>query len=458
MGGPRRELSDEVADLPDKRRPPRCERQELRYKSGVWAPRLHVVLGSIRPVKYGGVVARFDTRRRSTRPWSPTISALVYPAAVMIALTCARTAIVFVHAAGESGGELPGRLAIARGFELLLFGLPALPLLAAAIVAIPRAGARRYAWLFAVPLLMSACLTAGLLAAARPLDIVVPYTVTIAVVIVAATYRSAARSATAELMRHEARTTETDAELMRARLRLLQSQLEPHFLFNTLATIQALSRRDRTAAASTLKDLMQYLVDALPSLACAENTLVGEIRLVEAYLRIQSTRMGARFQYDVRLPRSVEQARVPNLLVYGLVDNAIRHGIAPAVAGGTLTVTACRERQALIVQVIDSGRGMTLTEGRSLGLANARHRLALLYGERALLTLNGGSSTGLVATVVLPFLESQGDSGTTGERPPAPKAQRSMLRRSDLRSRVPQEDTNRPSGPDVPPPTRAVAS
>ena len=154
-----------------------------------------------------------------------------------------------------------------------------------------------------------------------------------------------------------------------------------------------------------LDDLAGYLADALPTFAQPDCALADEMRLVEAYLRIQGTRMGARFQYSVEVPPAVRAARVPTLLVYGLVENAIRHGIAPAVTGGRLTITASRQRSTLVLQVADSGRGMKVKEGRSFGLANARHRLALLYGERALLTLNSGASNGLIATVAMPFRE-----------------------------------------------------
>ncbi len=357
--------------------------------------------------------------------------AMAYSAAVMLAFTCARTVTAALQSSFAVVDTPPGYPTLARNSALLLSELASLPLLAVMLPLTPPSGVRRYAWLASVPLIICGCLAGGLAATGQSLDVVLACASTIVVAVIASTYRSAARSARAELIGHEARATQVSAELTRARLRLLQSQLEPHFLFNTLATIQALGRRDRAAAVATLDDLAHYLVDALPTFARVDNALVDEIRLVEAYLRIQSTRMGARFHYEVRLPRSVHSARVATLLVYGLVDNAIRHGIAPAIDGGRLTVTACRERSTLIVQVVDSGRGMTLTEGRSFGLASARHRLALLYGDRALLTLNGGSSTGLVATVVLPFISAPLAAGSESEAggTDAPESP-SLLRRS----------------------------
>ena len=335
--------------------------------------------------------------------WSRARMAVVFPAAFMLGLTVVHALSVAVHAYIDPGVLLTKESQIIGSFELLLYEIPALPLLVVALDATPRSGGRRCAWLLFVPLIMSACLAVGLGATGHSLDLVAPYGCTIAVVFVAMTYRSAARTARAELMRRHCSTAKMDGDLAHVRLRLLQSQLEPHFLFNTLATVQALGRIDRAAAGETLDDFMGYLADAWPGSTRGHRTVADELRLVEAYLRIHGRRMGPRLHYEIRVQERARIAWLPSLLVYGLVDNAIRHGIAPALSGGTLTISAFCVRDALVIQVSNSGLGMTITEGRSLGLASARLRLALLYGEQALLTLNSGKPIGVVVTAVLPF-------------------------------------------------------
>jgi len=350
----------------------------------------------------------------------------------MLAFACAQSFSRVFHFLTRAPGGSPDYQVLTWNVAVALLALPSLPLLGSVLDAMPPAGPSRYAWLVAAPLAIAACLGAGLVATGHSIDVVPAYALTIAVALAATAYRSVARSARAEMLGHEARATEMNAALTRARLRLLQSQLEPHFLFNTLATVQALGRRERAAAVAVLDDLAGYLAEALPTFVQPDCTLADELRLVEAYLRIQGTRMGERLQISVEVPPAVRTARVPTLLVYALVDNAIRHGIAPAVSGGRLTITASRERSTLDLQIADSGRGMKLTEGRSFGLANARHRLALLYGERALLTLSTGMSNGLIVTVAMPFRERSPDQVAESTESPVINASGAATQHANL--------------------------
>ncbi|MGH9641437.1 MAG: sensor histidine kinase [Terriglobales bacterium] len=221
--------------------------------------------------------------------------------------------------------------------------------------------------------------------------------------IAAITYRSSARTATSVLMQRQIEGAALDAEVNRARLLMLRAQIEPHFLFNTLATVRTLGRADRSAAVGMIEHLMRYLSEALPKLRQNETTLAEEAQLLDAYLRIHQIRMGARLSYQLRVPHDLSQVRIPTMMLLTLVENALKHGISPSVQGGSIHVSAARKGSALVLQVSDSGRGMTATEGHGMGLANIRRRLTMLYGEHALLSLSPAESRGVVATLSIPI-------------------------------------------------------
>jgi signal transduction histidine kinase len=221
--------------------------------------------------------------------------------------------------------------------------------------------------------------------------------------IAAITYRSSARTATSALMRRQIEGSALDAEVKHARLLMLRAQIEPHFLFNTLATVRTLGRTDRRAAVGMIEHLMRYLSEALPKLRQNETTLADEAQLLDAYLRIHQIRMGARLSYELAVPHDLGAARIPSMMLLTLVENALKHGISPAIEGGSIRISAARNRAGLVLQVSDSGRGMTATEGHGMGLANIRRRLTMLYGERAVLSLTPAASRGVVATVTIPI-------------------------------------------------------
>ena len=205
-------------------------------------------------------------------------------------------------------------------------------------------------------------------------------------------------------MLHRQIQSETlDAEVKQARLQLLRAQVEPHFLFNTLATVRTLARIDRPAAVDMIDNLMRYLAEALPRLRQDESALGEELRLIEAYLRIDQVRMGTRLAYEVPNPGDLATERIPTMLLLTLVENALKHGINPAVEGGFIRVSAMRERSTLVLKVADSGRGLTTEQGHGMGLANVRLRLMMLYGGKAVLSLARAESRGVVATVSIPL-------------------------------------------------------
>jgi two-component sensor histidine kinase len=225
-------------------------------------------------------------------------------------------------------------------------------------------------------------------------------------VFAAVAYRSSARSATNELLQRQIASIALDGDVKRARLRLLRAQIEPHFLFNTLATVRTLLRLDRSAAVEMIDNLMRYLSEALPKLRQDESSLAEELQLVAAYLRIHQIRMGARLSYELSIPERLGTERIPTMLLLTLVENALKHGINPTVEGGLISVSATREHYALVLKVADTGLGLTVTEGHGMGLANIRRRLSMLYGDEAIFSLARNAAHGMVATVKIPMVDA----------------------------------------------------
>jgi two-component sensor histidine kinase len=216
-------------------------------------------------------------------------------------------------------------------------------------------------------------------------------------------YHSDSRAAADSLARTQIKRARLDAELQRAQLQLLRAQIEPHFLFNSLAVVRALARNDRAATVDMLENLLRYFEAASPWLHEGEVPLAQELRLVEAYLAIYRARMGRRLTYSVDAPDVLAQQRVPAMMLLTLVENALKHGVGPTVEGGCIRVSATRERDALLLKVADSGRGMDVRDGHGTGLANIRQRLLMMYGAKAVLLLRSAEPHGVVASVLLPL-------------------------------------------------------
>ena len=188
-----------------------------------------------------------------------------------------------------------------------------------------------------------------------------------------------------------------EAELMR-----LRTQIEPHFLFNTVATVVQLVRTDPVAAHRTLARLIDYMSASRAHMRHEETTLAEELRLTEGYLEIQRLRMEARLSYAIDVAPDLRGNRVPPAALLTLVENAIKHGLAPHKHGGTLRIAAHREDDWLVVSVADDGIGLRTTSGRGSGLANVRARMQGLYGASAWLRLASGTEGGTTATLRLP--------------------------------------------------------
>ena len=332
-----------------------------------------------------------------------SVAGMKYAAVLTLGLIAAWAAEDFID--GISHADLVASLKSTGFFviTMLLHQMTTVPVVALAIDAAPRTGMPRYAWLIGVGISQWAFCTAFFALMDEHPGANTKYGYRVALIIAACAYRSSVRTAASVLLAKQIEGAALDANVKRARLQLLRAQIEPHFLFNTLATVRALARIDRAAAADMITNLTRYLSEALPKLRQEESSLAEELRLVDSYLRIHQIRMGTRLSYDLLVPDHLTAERIPTMMLLTLVENALKHGINPSVDGGSIQVSAAQERNALLLRVADSGHGMAATEGHGMGLANIRRRLTMLYGDEAILSLARAASRGVVATVSIPL-------------------------------------------------------
>ena len=196
------------------------------------------------------------------------------------------------------------------------------------------------------------------------------------------------------------------AAALEARLTVLQAQIEPHFLFNTLANVRRLCEVDPERGRRMLGSLLDYLRAALPAMRRSATGLAQEFELVRAYLSVLQHRMGERLRFNVQLSDRLADAPIPPLILPTLVENAIRHGLAPLPEGGTISVSAVQEDGQVVVRVADDGAGFQGASGSGVGLANTRARLSALFGSAAGLSLQANRPRGVVAEVRLPYTEN----------------------------------------------------
>ncbi len=200
--------------------------------------------------------------------------------------------------------------------------------------------------------------------------------------------------------------------LAEARLQSLQSQLHPHFLFNTLHTISALMHRDTEAADAMLARLSDLLRLSLDRISTQQVTLKEEMDFLQKYIEIERTRFGDRLEVRIDIEPETLDASVPNLLLQPLVENAIRHGIAQKVGGGLLEIKAAREENDLCLLVRDTGPGLSAATLSALntgvGLSNTRSRLEELFPDRHLFEFQEPPEGGLAVRIRIPFVVHPG--------------------------------------------------
>ena len=219
---------------------------------------------------------------------------------------------------------------------------------------------------------------------------------------VLAEYRRASQRAAAVLHEAELNRIRLQGELAAGRLQVLQAQIEPHFLFNSLANVRRLLRTDGDAGRAMLADLMRYLESALPRMREDSSTLAREVELIRAFLAVHQVRMGARLTVRIDVPERLGRSVVPPMMLLTLIENALKHGLAPLPDGGSITLAATESGGKLVMQVADTGRGLVTGAGGGTGLANIRSRLKAMYGTAASLSLRHNRPRGLTAEIDLP--------------------------------------------------------
>jgi len=211
-------------------------------------------------------------------------------------------------------------------------------------------------------------------------------------------------------------------QLVEAQLKMMQAQVEPHFLFNTLASVDYLIETDPKTASKMQKNLIQYLRAALPQMREGSTTLGKEVQLCRAFLEILKFRMEDRLQYTVIVPQGLQSAQFPPMMLQSLVENSIKHGLEPKPEGGSLTISGDIANGKLRVTVADTGLGFAVADqpGTGVGLANVRERLAALYGGTARLSIEANSPTGTIVTIEVPYsFEADEPSFSPGALRPA---------------------------------------
>lgn len=187
-----------------------------------------------------------------------------------------------------------------------------------------------------------------------------------------------------------------------AQLRMLQTQIEPHFLFNTLANVQELYRTDLAAGEEMLNNLTAYFRGAVEGFRSEQSTVEREVCLAYRYLAIMQTRMGDRLTITPPDIGDLNSHPVPPAMLITLVENAIKHGISPKMSG-TISIRAIRANNSVRLQVTDDGAGFSSVGGTGMGLTNLRQRLAALYGAAASLEIEAGVDGGFKASIILPY-------------------------------------------------------
>jgi sensor histidine kinase YesM len=194
----------------------------------------------------------------------------------------------------------------------------------------------------------------------------------------------------------------SEKESLEANLKLLQAQVEPHFLFNTLSNVLSLIDTDPAKGKSMLLDLIHYLRTSLSRTLPVATTLDQEMNIIKAYLNIQKIRMGERLRFSIELPDALREYPFPPMLLQPLVENAVKHGLEPSIEGGEITIKAVEENGLIRIEVQDTGNGFSSYDTTGVGITNVRERLRLLYGDEGRLIFEANVPHGVKAIIEVP--------------------------------------------------------
>ena len=215
-------------------------------------------------------------------------------------------------------------------------------------------------------------------------------------------WRERAAHAEAAIERERARSEGIERQAVVGQLRALQAQIEPHFLFNTLANVTTLIDPDPAAAKRMLESFIRFLRSSLAATRAESTTLGEEAELIASYLDVLQIRMGARLRYAIDIPPGLRGFSLPPMLLQPIVENAIRHGLEPKVEGGEVALAARREGERVRIDVTDTGAGFGAATRGGVGLTNIRERLRLLYGDAGRLEIADNAAGGARVTLTVP--------------------------------------------------------
>jgi LytS/YehU family sensor histidine kinase len=198
------------------------------------------------------------------------------------------------------------------------------------------------------------------------------------------------------------KAADLERQRVEAQLKMLQAQIEPHFLFNTLANLDALIAADPARARAMLGHLNGYLRATLAAARRERSTLADEFALLRGYLELQAMRMGERLRFRLELPESLAQVDLPPMLLQPLVENALKHGLEPKIEGGEVKVSASAEQGRLVLEIADTGIGRGSSGGTGVGLANVKERIAAAYEGKARIAASENPAGGYTVTLSIP--------------------------------------------------------
>jgi signal transduction histidine kinase len=361
---------------------------------------------------------------RAAPRWRELVRVPPWALAVVAVLVVARTVgVALAVAPGQDAAPFPFLRALG---QILSAGVGAVPIVVAVAATVRRGpddGRRRIAALAAAVLASGAAglglrLTLGSLTGVGPswqglaplAMTVLPRNVLVGALLAAALeFARRERRSLEQARETELRRAATQRERAESLLQLLRAQIEPHFLFNTLANVRRLLEQDGPRGRAMLSELALYLETALPSLREDGAWSLGrELDLAAAYLRLHAVRMGPRLTYAIDAPAALRGAALPPMMLLTLVENAVKHGIDRAARGGHVAVRARSVDGSLEARVSDDGVGFAAgtAAGTGTGLANLQSRLAAEFGAAAELALEGNEAGGVTATVRLPLRQA----------------------------------------------------
>ena len=227
-----------------------------------------------------------------------------------------------------------------------------------------------------------------------------------AIIVLFFSHREKILTTRTQLQAEEIRNLDSHKKIAETNLRMLQAQIEPHFLFNTLSNVISLIDNDPQKSKNLLESLTVFLRATLKRSSDEQQTLAAEINLVRSYLDIMQIRMGKRLQYRINCPDDVLDCQFPPLLLQPLVENAIIHGIDPLAEGGEIDIDISKDNAMLQLNVSDSGRGLQTNKLKGFGLGNIRARIKSIYAETGRLVIQENHPRGLIVTIEVPYAKA----------------------------------------------------